>query len=159
MPSIYSNRATFLLMEIESLFISEFRLRTPFEYDDVMPGDRYGFIEFSEFEADPELQAKDIFKVFKADIILTFGFGRENEARHSFAEMSLDLDNWVGALTRVMSSGYDLLYDFKLRGGVSRSIRQPLRDPGTWIVDVQTQAIARIAIDKDAHGVHKELGQ
>ena len=157
MPSIYSNRVTFLLMEIESLFISEFGLRTPFQYDDVMAGDRYGFIEFSEFEADPELQAKDVFKVFKADIVLTFGFEKENEARHSFGGMALDLDNWTGALTKVISSGYDLLYDFKLRGGISRSTRQPLRDPGTWIVDVQTQAIARVAIDKDAHGEHKEL--
>lgn len=143
-------------MEIESLFVSEFGLRTPYQYDDVMAGDRYGFIEFSEFDSDPEMQAKDIFKVWRGDIILTFGYEKEMEARHSFAEMSLGLDNWVGVLTKVISSGYDILYDFKLQGGISRSIRQPLRDPGTWIVDAQCQAIARIAIDKDADGVHKE---
>lgn len=155
MSSPYSDRAGSLISEIMDIFEADFDLLPEFEYNNVAAGERYGLIEFQELSADMEMQSTDIFKVFKGEILLTFGYDSERDAKKAFVGLALDLDNFCGTLKRTLSSGYDLLYDFKIQGDISRALRQPLVDPGVWIMDATATAIARIAIPKDKEGIHE----
>lgn len=155
MPSPYNDRILLLLREIRSIFISEFGLLTPFRYEDVEPGERYGLLSFEEFDSDPELQAKDVFKVVRGEMILTFGYSDQDEAELSPASVMLGIDNFRGVLHQELSSNQDIFYDFQVKGAIARALRQPIRNSNVWISDVTASAIVRVAIPKTSTGIHK----
>jgi hypothetical protein len=154
MPSPLRDRAFNLIHDIRSIFINEFNLLTPFLYEDVQPGERYGLISFEEFDVDPELQAKDYFKVIRGEIILTFGYSSQDDAEISPIQVMFDLDNFRGALYQQLNSTQNLFFDFQIKGAMSRALRQPVRNPDVWISDVTASSVVRMGIYKTATGAH-----
>lgn len=155
MGSPYRNSIYQVLLEIDALFISEFELLTPFKYDDVLPGERYGILSFEEFDRDTRLNATDVFKVIRGDLILVFGYDNEQSAKIQPAQIMLDLDNFVGVCKEKLPSGYNVLYDFVLESSITRSLRQPLNDPDLWIAVLTATVAARIALPKTKTGSHR----
>lgn len=155
MPSPYRDRVYLLLMELRTIFTSEFGLLTPFMYEDVQPGERYGMFSFEEWDVDNELQATDVFKVIRGDIILCFGYSSLLEAEVSPMMVMADLDNFRGAVYQGLTSNQDIFYDFQIQGVMSRALRQPIRNPDVWISDVTCSALVKIAIPKTSTGLHK----
>ena len=155
MPSPYRDRVYFLLMDIRSIFISEFSLLTPFMYEDVQPKERYGMFSFEEWDSDINLQATDVFKVIRGDIVLCFGYGSLLEAETSPIQVMTDLDNFRGVLFQELTSNFDIFYDFEIQGTISRALRQPIRNPDVWVSDVTCSALIKIAVPKTSTGLHK----
>lgn len=155
MPSPYRDRINFLLTEIRTIFISEFGLITPFLYEDVQPGERYGMFSFEEWDVDNLLQATDNFKVIRGDIILTFGYANQDEAELSPVLVMADLDNFRGVVYEGLTSTQGIFYDFQIQGAIARALRQPIRNPNVWISDVTASAVVKIGIPKTSTGLHQ----
>lgn len=155
MSSPYSQRVSLALREIHSLFISEFRLITPFKYDDVLPGERYGMLSFEEFDQDTRLQATEVFKVIRGNLILVYGYDNEADALFGSTEAMIDLDHFVGVVKEKMPTGYNVLYDVVIENSIPRSLRQPLNDPSVWIADITATIAARIGLQKTINSSHK----
>jgi len=155
MPSPYRDRINILLTEIRSIFISEFGLLTPFMYEDVQPGERYGFLSFEEWDVDTSLQAIDNFKVIRGDIVLVHGYKNQNEAEISPTLVMADLDNFRGVVYQELTSTQGIFYDFQIQGAIARALRQPIRNPDVWISDVTASAVVKIGIPKTSTGLHK----
>lgn len=155
MGSPNRDRIRSALHEINNVFLSEFSLLMPFKYDDVLPGERYGLLSFEEFDRDTRLQATDIFKVLRGNLILVTAHETELDASLEAAQLILDLDHFAGVVKEQLPSGYNILYDFVIENSIQRALRQPLAEPDIWIADVTATVAARIALPKTATGSHR----
>jgi hypothetical protein len=157
MPSPWRRNVQLLFTELENLFFSEFGLITPFRYDDINPGERYGMISFEQWDIDRNLQATETFKTVTGSFIICSGYSTEQEAKIDPLQLMFDLDNFGGVVQEELSESFGLLYQFKLDdfSPLQRSLRQPIRNPDVWISDVTGSCVARIAIDHFASGKQK----
>jgi hypothetical protein len=157
MPSPWRERVYYLFTELEALFKSEFGIFNPFQYDDINPGERYGFISFEQFDIDRNLQATETFKAIRGSFIICDGCATEAEAKIKPLQLMFDLDNFSGVVQTQLVDAYGLLYQFRVDPfqPVTRTLRQPIRRPDVWISDVTGGIEARIAIDHEPSGLQK----
>jgi hypothetical protein len=154
-PSPWRDHIKLLDQAIEAAFINEFNLLTPFAYDEVQAGERYGYIYASEQGGDPALQARDIFQIVPYDILLVIGSDSEQAAKGEAAATRFDIDHFLGSIKGLIEH-YSLVYDFRLQGSISNTLSQPINNPEVWLTRASATINARIAIPKLATGAHRE---
>lgn len=158
LTSPYSGQIRALVHEINEHFVEALELMTPYTRDDVIPGDRYGIINFRSFGVDRSSKARNTRsgfqpKVFQIDILLTIGCETWTEARSLAPSTMVDLDHAIPSLKALIET-HGWVYDLETGGDIYQSMRQSISPPHFWMVDVTTNAIARMQVFKAATGEH-----
>lgn len=157
--SPYSALVEDLVTEVNQHFVDILELTTPYTRDDVIPGDRYGIINFRSFGVDRTSKARNVKgggfqpKVFQIEILLTLGYETWAEARCAAVAQMVDLDNAIPSLKQMIESKA-WIYDIEVAGDIYQSMRQSISPPHFWMVDITTSAIARMQIYKNILGQH-----
>lgn len=158
MRSPYSEQVELLVREVNRHFVENLELLTPYTSEDVVPGDRYGIINFRSFGVDRSSRAANARtgfqpKVFQIEILLTLGCTDWIEAKVLATGCMVDLDHTIPYLKRLIEQK-SWIYDFEIQGDIIQSMRQSVQPPHFWMVDITADATARMQVYRNAAGEH-----
>lgn len=149
----YGERIALFQREFEDAFITVFNLSKDYSRKDVLPGERFGFIDWYQQTADFS-RALGQFEILTGQLLLTFGAENRYECDRIAAIERNNITNNI-SIVRNMVNGYDVVYHLELRDARVSSKSQLLQEPHFWLCDITSSVIAFLVIPKDITG--KEL--
>jgi hypothetical protein len=157
MLSPYADRTGELFTQINQQLISLLNLRSPYKMSDILPGERYGFIEVRSLDADKrDVRTGYCTDTFELELLVSAGCETFSQAVGLGAVLMLEVSAAIPLLKRTLQSGS--IHDLIVRGDIVAVKRQTLKPAidasHAWIVDVSCNLQAPIAIYKDANGEH-----
>lgn len=166
--SPYSQTIGSFFEELNKSFCDSLGLKTPFKYEDILPGERFGLITPRSYAPDSgrspahqNVRTGYEFWLFNLEILVVIGCNRQpnpnlvGRLRSEIAgcEVMLDIQNAIPALKQTLPN--ELIYDIQCMGEIAQVLRQSVRPPNHWMVDVTANAQAKLTIRRDAQGLHE----
>lgn len=175
--SPHFDSAIALASQLNQVFVREFELKSSFRYEDVLPGERYGLINF-RYLRQGTYQARNGVAQHPLimDALIVLGCKDRYEASHMELAWMLNADHISNAIkTLEYFDGAGLLHDLQISGDITAVPRQSIKtveeetEPNSktkggraihpWIVDVSWEMQAMLNIPKGYDGQHIEYGQ
>ena len=158
MRSPYSQQIEFLVREINRHFAAILDLTAPYTREDIIPGDRFGIINFRSFGSDTtklsrESRAGFESCQFQVEILLTIGCATWIDSCAIAAATMMDLDHAIPAIKQLVEQK-SWVYDLQVKGDIVQSMRQSIQTPHYWMVDISCDAVAKMQVYKTASGEH-----
>ena len=163
--SPYSRAVADFFIKLNEEFCLALGLMAPFKYDDVLPGERFGIITPRSIKPDTErapanrnVRTGYEFQVIELEILVVLGCHPKEirtgrlESEITGVMMMLDIPHVIPTLKENLPS--ELIYDLQATGETAQTLRQSVRPPHTWTVDVTSGAEAKLVIRRDAQGTH-----
>jgi hypothetical protein len=178
--SPYFDTGRALATQINNVFVRSFGLKTPFRYDDVLPGEQYGLINFRYLRQGNYLAHNAVEqRSLVMDAIVVIGCKDMQEASEMELAWMLNADHVSNAIKTLDDfDGADLLHDLEISGDITAVPRQsvkPLEDSQDsnpkirngrnarpihpWMVDISWELKGMLHIPKGYDGQHIQFPQ
>jgi hypothetical protein len=153
MLSPYSARTRELFETLNQQFASLLELNTPYKQADVLPQERYGFVN-AEFLNPGNKDVRTGYQIYTFNLNLLVSAGCETfpQSVGLGAFLMLELAAAIPLIKRTLEDGS--IHDVVLKDEIVAPKRTTLKPPFTWIVDATCTMSAPIAIYKNEHGEH-----
>jgi len=153
MSSPYSATIPELIQEIDTAFVSQFRLIGMYQPTDYLPGDRYGILDFQTYSRDPDrpnlgrVRGGAEAKVVRASLLLSIAFDGAGQD---------DRTNGRRANTVFLQEAINsqFVWELELDGSIDKAVSIVLRDQGTWLVNVTADVVLRLMVSRAIDGSH-----
>lgn len=167
MPSPYSFAIPAFIQEVDIAFANAMRLTSPHRADDVIPGERYGLIDFETYARDatrPRLgsvrggaEAKEI----RASMLIELAFdgqGKTDEecrrmANVLFLQGCFDLEHELSNIKGQVNN-HEFFYEMEISGPLDKAVSVALRDRQTWLVRLTGNIVVRLMVRREITGEH-----
>lgn len=164
-----------LATQINHVFVRSFDLKTPFRYEDVLPGERFGLINFRRLSKGSYSAHNGVdIRPLTMDALIVLGCKDMYEASQMELAWMLNADHVSNAIkTLEYFDGAGLLHDLEINGDITAVPRQsikPLEDSQEpnpkikngrngrpihpWVVDVSWEMTGMLNIPKGYDGQH-----